>query len=147
MKYIYATGTNQGRIRDTNQDTVYPETGGIADESLLIAVADGMGGHSGGEVASRDAMDAAVGLAGDNPGVEERILAAACLHSDCPHIALMSPAPPGAGWRRLAKRFKKKWVHIPLGQFGASTLQQLRMVHVLNGKHVRSYAAEFIRKA
>lgn len=76
MKYIYATGTNQGRIRDTNQDTVYPETGGIADESLLIAVADGMGGHSGGEVASRDAMDAAVGLAGDNPGVEERILAA-----------------------------------------------------------------------
>lgn len=79
--------------------------------------------------------------------LEERILAAACLHSECPHIALMSPAPPGAGWRRLAKRFKKKWVHIPLGQFGESTLQQLRMVHVLNGKHVRSYAADFIRKA
>lgn len=76
MKYTYATGTNQGRVRDTNQDTVYPESGGVADDSLLIAVADGMGGHSGGEVASRDAMDAAVGLAGDDPAVDERIMAA-----------------------------------------------------------------------
>jgi hypothetical protein len=79
--------------------------------------------------------------------LEERILAAACLHSECPHIALMSSAPPGAGWRRLAKRFKKKWVHVPLGQFGDTTVQQLRMVHVLNGKHIRSFAADFIRKA
>lgn len=79
--------------------------------------------------------------------LEERVLAAACLHSDCPHIALMSPAPPGPGWRRLAKKYKKKWVHIPLGQFGESKVQQLRMVHVLNGRQVRSYAAHFIRKA
>lgn len=79
--------------------------------------------------------------------MEERILGAACMHSQCPHIALLSAAPPGAGWRRLAKRFKKKWVHIPLGQFGDSTVQQLRMVHVLNGKEVRSYAADFIRRA
>ena len=79
--------------------------------------------------------------------MEERLLAAACLHSACPHIALVSNLPPGAGWRRLAKRFKKSWVHVPLGQFGESTVQQLRMVHVLNGKQVRSYAAHFIRKA
>lgn len=79
--------------------------------------------------------------------LEERILAAACIHSECSDIALLSPAPPGAGWRRLAKRFKKKWVHIPLAQFGESMVQQLRMVHVLNGKHVRSYAADFIRRA
>jgi hypothetical protein len=79
--------------------------------------------------------------------MEERLLAAACLHSDCPTIALLSPAPPGAGWRRLAKRYKKKWVHIPIGQFGESTIQQLRMVHVLNGRHVRSYADHFIRRA
>ncbi len=76
MRFTYATGTNQGRVRDTNQDTVHPETGGTADDSLLIAVADGMGGHSGGEVASRDAMDAAVGLAGDRPSVDARIIAA-----------------------------------------------------------------------
>jgi hypothetical protein len=79
--------------------------------------------------------------------LEERLLAAACRHSQCRHIALVSSAPPGAGWRRLAKRYGKKWVHVPLGQFSESTVQQLRMVHVLNGKTVRSYAAHFIRKA
>ena len=78
--------------------------------------------------------------------LEERLLAAACLHSQCPHIALVSPSPPGAAWRQLAKKFKKKWVHLPLGRFSDSTVQQLRMVHVLNGKEVRSYAADFIRR-
>lgn len=79
--------------------------------------------------------------------LEERLLAAACLHSDCPHIALLAPGPPGAGWRRLAKRFQKKFVHVPLNSFGDSTIQQLRMVHVLNGHHIRSFASDFIRKA
>jgi hypothetical protein len=79
--------------------------------------------------------------------LEERLLAAACRYSTCPHIALVSSAPPGAGWRKLAARYRKKWVHLPLGQFSEQTIQQLRIVHVLNGHQVRSYAAEFIRKA
>ena len=78
--------------------------------------------------------------------LEERLLAAACLHSRGRRIALLSTAPPGAAWRRLARHFRKKWVHLPLRRFSASTLQQLRMVHVLNGREVRSYAAHFIRK-
>lgn len=79
--------------------------------------------------------------------LEERLLAAACLHARGNHIALMSQWPPGAGYRRLARRFKKKWVHVPTSSFGQSTLQQLRMVHVLNGKEIRSFAAHFIRHA
>ena len=79
--------------------------------------------------------------------LEERLLAGACLYSDCRHIALLSSAPPGAGWRRLARRFNKRWIHIPLGQFSESTVQQLRMVHVLNGHEIRSFAAHFIRRA
>jgi hypothetical protein len=59
----------------------------------------------------------------------------------------MSPNPPGANLRRLAKRFGKKLVHVPLSQFNDATIQQLRMVHVLNGKEVRSFASHFIRKA
>ena len=78
--------------------------------------------------------------------LEERLLAAACLHSDCPHIALVSPGQPGQAWRQIAKRYKKTWVHLPLSKFSDSTVQQLRMVHVLNGKDIRSYAADFIRK-
>lgn len=79
--------------------------------------------------------------------LEERLLAAACRYSACPHIALLSAAPPGAGWRRLAQKYGKKWVHLPLGRFSDAMIQQLRMVHVLNDRQVRSYAAEFIRKA
>jgi hypothetical protein len=79
--------------------------------------------------------------------LEERLLAAACLHSSCPQIALLSAQPPGAGWRRLAQRYGKKFVHLPINQFSDATIQQLRMVHVLNGKQVRSYASHFIRKA
>jgi hypothetical protein len=79
--------------------------------------------------------------------LEERLLAAGCLHSEHRHIALLSTAPPGAGWRRMARRFGKKIVHVPLHHFSQETIQQLRLVHVLNGRQIRSFAAEFIRKA
>lgn len=78
--------------------------------------------------------------------LEERILAAALHYSNERHIALLSHAPPGAGWRRLAKKYKKKLIHVPMGRFGAATIEKLRMFHVLNGQEVRSYAADFIRK-
>jgi hypothetical protein len=79
--------------------------------------------------------------------LEERVVAAGCLHSRERHVALLSYAPPGAGWRRLARRFGRKLVHVPLSHFSQETVQQLRIVHVLNGRQVRSYAADFIRKA
>lgn len=78
--------------------------------------------------------------------LEERLLAAACLHARGREIALLSPLPPGGGWRRLARRFKKHLVHVPLSSFSEEQVQQLRMVHVLNGSEVRSFAAHFIRR-
>ncbi len=78
--------------------------------------------------------------------LEERLLAVACRYSESRQIALLSSAVPGAAWRSLAKRFKKNLVHLPIGHFSASTIEQLRTVHVLNGRHIRSYAADFIRK-
>jgi hypothetical protein len=79
--------------------------------------------------------------------LEERLLAAACYHSKQTRIALLSPKAPGARWRRISKRYRKQLVHVPLSQFNSATIQQLRMVHVLNGQQVRSYAEHFIRKA
>ncbi len=78
--------------------------------------------------------------------LEERLIAAACLHSRGREIALLSTLPPGGGWRRLARRHKKHLVHVPLNSFSDEQVQQLRMVHVLNGREVRSYAEEFIRR-
>lgn len=79
--------------------------------------------------------------------LEERLLAATCYYAKSRHIALVSPGPPGPAWRGIAKKFKKKIIHIPLSRFSQSTVEQLRIFHILNGKQVRSYAAHFIRKA
>lgn len=78
--------------------------------------------------------------------LEERLVAAGLHYSNERHIALMSYSPPGAGWRRLASRYKKKIVHVPMNRFGAATIEKLRMFHVLNGHHVRTFAEHFIRK-
>jgi hypothetical protein len=77
--------------------------------------------------------------------LEERLLAGAFLHSQDRHVALVSPKLPPAAWRRLARRFGRKIVHLPLKRFSGQLLERLRTFHVLNGKHVRSYAADFIR--
>lgn len=79
--------------------------------------------------------------------LEERLIVAACHHANERHIALLTESPPGAGWRRLAKKYGKKLVHVPLGRFSQETVQQLKMFHVLNGQHIRSFASHFIRKA
>jgi hypothetical protein len=77
--------------------------------------------------------------------LEERLLAGAFLHSRERHVAVVSPRLPPASWRRLARRFDRKIVHLPLKRFSGQLVERLRRFHVLNGKQVRSYAAEFIR--
>jgi hypothetical protein len=77
--------------------------------------------------------------------LEERLLAAAFLHSHERHVAVVSPRPPLASWRRLARRYGRKIVPLPLHRFGGQLTERLRRFHVLDGKTVRSYAADFIR--
>jgi hypothetical protein len=77
--------------------------------------------------------------------LEERLLAAAFSHSRDRHVAVVSPRIPPAAWRRLARKYGRKIVHLPLKRFSGQLLERLRTFHVLNGKQIRSYAADYIR--
>ncbi|MGH8945557.1 MAG: Stp1/IreP family PP2C-type Ser/Thr phosphatase [Acidimicrobiia bacterium] len=59
MRYFWASASHKGRIRDNNEDTVFPEASGESESSAVLIVADGMGGHIAGEVASRLAVNTA----------------------------------------------------------------------------------------
>lgn len=65
MKFTWATRTDPGKVRDHNEDSVWPEGNGSSEESIIVAVADGMGGHAGGEVASSVAIDTAMTVGGE----------------------------------------------------------------------------------
>jgi hypothetical protein len=78
--------------------------------------------------------------------LEERLIAAAAVHSREGHLALVSPVLPRARWRQIARHFDRRLVTIPLSRFSSQTVERLRRFHVLNGHDIRSYAAGFIRE-
>ena len=57
----YAARSDRGLVRANNQDSVY------AGDRLLV-VADGMGGHAAGDLASRVVVAAFTDLDSDTPG-------------------------------------------------------------------------------
>lgn len=59
VRYLWATASHKGRLRENNEDTVFPESGGESTGPAVLIVADGMGGHVAGEVASRLAVNTA----------------------------------------------------------------------------------------
>jgi hypothetical protein len=59
-------------------------------------------------------------------------------------IPYVAAKKPGVRLVALAKKFKKRFVWIPLSAFSMETIRRLRTFHVLNGKTVRSWAARFI---
>lgn len=75
MKYVWGTGTHVGRVRDGNEDSLFPEESGASDGPAVLMVADGMGGAVAGEVASRLAVEAASeATAGNDITPEQRVL-------------------------------------------------------------------------
>lgn len=98
MKLAVGSSTDPGRVRDQNEDSF------LVDERLgVFAVADGLGGHRGGEVASRAALEAVrAAIAGGAPlheailtgnrSVYERALTDEALRGMATTITAVTPA-------------------------------------------------------
>ena len=65
MRFVWATATHQGKVRQNNEDAVFPNSSGESGDFAVLMVADGMGGHVAGEVASRLAVNAAASSEAD----------------------------------------------------------------------------------
>ena len=71
VRLIIGASTDVGRVRELNED------GFIIDEGLtLVAVADGMGGHRGGEIASATALEAFYASFAQDGGLHDAIVTA-----------------------------------------------------------------------
>ena len=57
----------------------------------------------------------------------------------------MAKRKPGLRLRETARRLGRHLVYIPLSTFSRETVRRLRVVHILNGSEVRSWASMFIR--
>ena len=73
-----------------------------------------------------------------------RLAYGALLFSKERRVGFVSHKKPTASIQKLASKFKKQLIWLPLSSYSTETLMKLRTFHVLNGKEVRSWATRFI---
>jgi protein phosphatase len=139
MIFTWASGSHRGRIRDNNEDSILPETGGKTGEDLVVAVADGMGGHVGGEIASRLAIDA-VASHRDLP-LAQRITAA---NETIMAEAANRPELRGMGTTLTAGHFLSSGT-LTVAHVGDSRAYLLRDETLEQLTHDHSVVAEYLR--
>ena len=137
MRYSWATSTHPGLVRDSNEDAVYPEEDGAGEGSLLVAVADGMGGHAAGEVASALAIETATATDAD---VADRVTEANNAVMD---HAESRPDLFGMGTTLTIARFEEDG-RLFVGHVGDSRLYLVRRGDLLQVTQDHSLVAEYL---
>ena len=132
---LYAGGdSDQGRVRARNEDSML-----MMPERSLFAIADGMGGHRGGEVASsiaidtlrdafdRSAFEARVDADGNVPRRGRELAAAVQMTNECVRsMALADRELSGMGTTLVAGRFSPNKQRLYVGHVGDSRCYRLR---------------------
>jgi protein phosphatase len=132
---LYAAGdSDQGRVRTRNEDSLL-----VMPERSLFAVADGMGGHRGGEVASslaidalqdafdRSAFEGRVQADGDVPRRARELAAAVQMTNECVRsMALADRELSDMGTTLVAARFSPNKQRLYVGHVGDSRCYRLR---------------------
>jgi len=132
---LYAAGSSdQGRVRQRNEDSML-----VMPERSLFAVADGMGGHRGGEVASslaidaledafaRNAFEGRVHTEGEVPRRARELAAAVHMTNDCVRaMALADRELSDMGTTLVAARFSPNKQRLYIGHVGDSRCYRLR---------------------
>jgi protein phosphatase len=132
---LYAGGdSDQGRVRARNEDSLL-----MMPERSLFAIADGMGGHRGGEVASsiaidtlRDAFDRSVfdgrvQAGADVPRRARELAAAVQMTNECVRsMALADRELSDMGTTLVAARFSPNKQRLYVGHVGDSRCYRLR---------------------
>jgi len=103
VRYIWAAASHQGMARTNNEDTVFPETSGESSGPAILMVADGMGGHIAGEVASRLAVNTAASselapadrVAAANRAIREQVARQPDLDGMATTLTLVELSPDG----------------------------------------------------
>ena len=57
IKCVWTIASECGPIREKNEDSVFPSVSGSTTEVFYAAVCDGLGGHKGGNIASKLAIE------------------------------------------------------------------------------------------
>lgn len=132
---LYAAGdSDQGRVRQRNEDSML-----VMPERSLFAVADGMGGHRGGEVASslaidalqdafdRNAFEGRVQADGEVPRRARELAAAVHMTNECVRsMALADRELSDMGTTLVAARFSPNKQRLYIGHVGDSRCYRLR---------------------
>lgn len=139
---IFAGSTDTGRQRDHNEDAF-----ALAPELGIALLADGMGGHSAGDVASRLAIDTTLSILSQTAGLAARDrldTAIQAAHSTIREKADSTPRYRGMGTTIVATLFEKQ--KMTVAHVGDSRLYRLRKGSLQALTHDHSLLQEFIDK-